>query len=417
MNTIYLDSRKDILFIANYWHFEHEKSSSRYRTFADLLVKDFDLEVITSNFCHMKKTHRKTKELNLNELPYQMTLLPEHGYKRNISFKRIYSYIQFGNHVLRYLKKRKKPDAIIVSVPTLTVADKVIKYANKNKIPVILDVQDLWPEAFKMALNIPVLSDVLFAPMMVQENRIYKNADKIVAVSDTYVKRALKYNKKDTSGLSIYIGTDSELVLNKTEGITIEKPEAEFWIGYAGALGHSYDIKVVLNALKIIKDSGITTIKFQVMGTGPLIEEFMRYAKELDVNCNFYGVLDYGVMMKMLMLCDVAVNPIVGRSVASIINKVSDYAAAALPVINTQNSEEYRNLLEKYRAGMNVKNGNATEIAHAIMTLYEDEALKDTMKENAFRLYQDKFDRQKNYVLLTELIHSTINQKNESINQ
>lgn len=58
----------------------------------------------------------------------------------------------------------------------------------KNKIPLIIDIQDLWPEAFKMAFNIPIISDILFAPMMRQANNIYSRADVIMAVSDTYVK-------------------------------------------------------------------------------------------------------------------------------------------------------------------------------------------------------------------------------------
>ena len=36
--------KKKVLLIANYWHFEQEKASSRYRKFADILCEKYDLD-------------------------------------------------------------------------------------------------------------------------------------------------------------------------------------------------------------------------------------------------------------------------------------------------------------------------------------------------------------------------------------
>ena len=314
--------KKDIILIANYWHFEEEKSSSRYRSFADILCEKYDLEIITSTFCHLNKKQREIKRLNIEALPYKMKLCYEKGYKKNIGIKRILSYTEFGKNVYKYLKTRKIPDAIIVSVPSLAVADYASRFAKKNKIPLIIDIQDLWPEAFKMAFNIPIISDILFAPMMRQANNIYSRADVIMAVSDTYVKRGKLVNNS-ADGLSIYIGTDSSLVEEKTKGIEVKKDADKFVIGYVGALGHSYDIKEVIDAIKLLNDKGYNNIKFKIMGDGVCLTEFKDYALKRKVDCEFLGMLEYGLMMKTLMMCDIAVNPIVGKSVSSIINKVS----------------------------------------------------------------------------------------------
>lgn len=389
--------KKDVMLIVNYWHFEQEKASSRYRSFANILCEKYDLEVVTSTFCHLTKKQRDVDSLSLEKLPYKMTLQFEKGYKKNIGLDRILSYRQFGCNVQKYLEKRKKPDFIIVSIPSLSVADRVTKYANKNKIPVIVDIQDLWPEAFKMALSIPIISDLLFYPMKKQADRIYSRADKIMAVSDTYVARGLKCNERDRDGLSIYIGSDSKLIAEKMFGIDVNKSQNEFWVGYVGALGHSYDIESVIKAIKILELQDIKNIKFIVMGDGVLKSHFEQIAKDVGVNVEFTGLLEYGKMMKTLSCCDIAVNPIIGKSVSSIINKVADYAAAGVPVINTQNSEEYRQLLEKYNAGINVENGNILAFADAIKTLYEDELLRQAMCKNAKTMFDDLFDRQRSY--------------------
>ena len=397
--------KKDVLLIVNYWHFEFEKKSSRYRTMADVLCEGgYDVEVISSSFRHQNKTQRDIEYIKTIDSPYKMTLLNEPSYKKNISLGRIYSHHCFAKEIISYLSTRKKPDIIIVSVPSLSVGSAVTKYAKENDIKLIIDIQDLWPEAFKMAINIPVVSDILFAPMMMQANKIYARADKVMAVSDTYMKRGLSQNSNDTEGLAVFIGTDSSLVAEATAGKSVDKPADKFWVGYIGALGHSYDIKLVIDALKLLKDKGIDNITFKIMGEGVLMDEFRQYADASGVDCEFSGFIEYGDMMTTLGACDVAVNPIVGKSVSSIINKVSDYAMAGVPVINTQNSPEYRALIDTYNCGINCESGNAQSVADAIEKLYNDAGLKKSMGENSLRLGKEKFDRTVTYKSIINLI-------------
>ena len=393
---------KDILLITNYWHFECEKASSRYRTLAEMIVQsDMKLEVVTSKFYHATKKNRSFSEEYLNKFRYRVTLVEELGYKKNISFKRLISSKVFAANVISYLKKRKKPDVIYVVVPSLDVADSVLKYANKMKIPCIIDIQDLWPEAFKMAINIPIISDVLFYPLKRKANRIYHNADEIIAVSETYVNRAIRYNNKVKKGLAVYIGTDNELIDN-TENLSRKmKKSDEFWIAYIGSLGHSYDIKMVIDALKFINNDKII---FKIMGDGVLAQEYQDYAKKNYKNCDFTGFLCYSEMMKTLRMCDIAVNPINKNSVASIINKVSDYAIAGVPVINSQNSEEYRNLLNKYECGINTKPGDYKSMAEAIKKMYTDKDKLIKMKQNSELLWHEKFSRRNTYIKIIEVI-------------
>ena len=259
-----------------------------------------------------------------------------------------------------------------------------------------------------MALSIPIVSDILFYPMKKQADRIYARADKIMAVSDTYVDRGLKCNNKDTSGLSIYIGSDSKLIAEKIKGIDIDKPKNEFWVGYVGALGHSYDIESVLKAIKKLEDKDIKNIKFIVMGEGVLKEHFKQIAIENEIDVEFTGLLEYGAMMRTLMACDIAVNPIIGTSVSSIINKVADYAAAGVPVINTQNSEEYRKLLERYNAGINVENGNIEDFSKAIQKLYHEDSLRKAMSVSSKVMFDELFDRQKCYPRLIDEIDALL---------
>jgi glycosyltransferase involved in cell wall biosynthesis len=397
---------KDVLLITNYWHFECEKASSRYFTLAKKIVlAGIDLEVITSTFYHATKTQRNYTKDFLGSFPYKVSLIHESGYGSNVSLKRILSHKEFAKNVIEYIKKRKKPDLIYCVIPSLDVAYMVTKYANKNNIKVIIDIQDLWPETYKMIFNVPIISDIVFYPMKRIADKAYSAADEIVAVSQTYVDRALRVNKKCNSGYSIFLGAELSKFDTATKGAnSINKPSDELWIAYIGTLSYSYDIPSIIKALTLLQEKNGPRVKFMVMGDGPLRKDFEKLAKEKGINCEFKGQLEYTEMVKFLCKCDIAVNPIVGSSAASIVNKVGDYAAAGLPVINTQDCKEYKDLLNDYNAGLNCKNGDIKDIALGIEKLCKDATLRNRMGNNNRRFAEERFDRDRTYEIIVDLI-------------
>ena len=129
-----------------------------------------------------------------------------------------------------------------------------------------------------------------------------------------------------------------------------------------------------------------------------------KYALEKKVNAHFYGHTNYDIMMAYLYKSDIAVNPIIGKSVASIINKVCDYATAGIPVINSQNSEEYRTMIDKYKCGINCNNGDVKAFSEAILKLYNDEKLRKEMRNNSLKMAEENFNREKTYFGFIEAI-------------
>ncbi|AYY29662.1 glycosyltransferase family 4 protein [Bacillus cereus group sp. LD113LC] len=397
---------KDILIIAHFTQVPGEVGNGRFNYIAEKIDKQkANVEIVTTNFSHRTKKQRNVTNEQKQSISYKLTMLKEPGYTKNVSFKRFYSHYVMGRNLRKYLSNRKKPDVIYCAVPSLDVAKTAAKYAKKHNIRFIIDVQDLWPEAFKMVFNIPVIKDIIFYPMKRKAEYIYSTADEIVAVSQTYADRALKANNKGIDALGIYLGTELAYFDNLAEQNKLtDKPNNEMWLVYIGTLGHSYDICSVIDALKIVKDKGINNIKFVVMGDGPHKSKFETYAKKLGVNAVFPGRLGYDKMVGILKSCDIAVNPIKQGSAGSIINKVGDYAAAGLPVLNTQESNEYKELVEGYRAGFNCINGCALDLSEKLIALINDEKLKREMGKNNRKLAETLFDREKTYNKISNLM-------------
>lgn len=393
---------KDIVIIANFCRDFSENDNGRFMYLCKELSKENIVEIITSDYSHSLKKHKEPLTV---KWPFKITFLHEPGYKKNISIQRFMSHKAWGNEVAKYLKKRNKPDAIYCAVPSLTAPMRASEYCKKNKVKFIIDIQDLWPEAFQMVFDIPIISNCLFFPFKRIADKIYCSADEVCAVSKTYVERALSVNKNATKGHAVFLGTRletfDEYAVKKSK---IEKKDNEIWIGYCGSLTASYDIPCVIDALSILQNKGIQVPQFIVMGDGAKREEFSLYAAEKGVNTTFTGRIAYDQMCAVLSKCDLVVNSIKKGSAASIINKHGDYASSGLPVINNQDSLEYRELIDSYHMGLNCNNGDAYDMADKIQYLLDNVEERKFMGMNARKCAEEKFDRKRSYNELLECI-------------
>lgn len=392
---------KDVLIIANFCGSLDGSVNNRFVYIAEMMSEKSNVELITSSFYHTAKKQKVPS----GSYKAKITLIHEPGYKKNISIKRAISHYLFGLNLKKYLTKRKKPDVIYCALPTFSSAKIASKYAKLNNIKFIIDIQDLWPESFNLFIKSQILKKIIFTPLLNIANNIYASADEIVAVSETFKNRAVDVNIKYNNAISVFIGTDLSYFDTKKDFFTIEnKANNEIWVIYIGTLGFSYDIKIVFDAFSILKDKKCENVKFIILGDGPLKTELEKYASDKEIPVVFHGRMDYPNMIKMLFQSDIAINPIAKGSVASIINKHGDYAMAGLPIINTQESAEYRNLIDEFRCGFNIENSNAIEIANAIDLLSKNKELRLSMGKQSRMLGERKFNREVTYQLIADLI-------------
>lgn len=386
----------DIVIISQFGSDFSTTDNDRFIYLAKLLAKaGHRVELVTSDFEHAKKRHRiKAKA----DWPFRITFIHETGYPKNVCLKRFYSHYVFGQNLIAYLKERSKPDVVYCAVPSLTGPELVADYCTANEIRFIVDVQDLWPEAFQMVFDPPVISGIFYTPFSVLANKVYAAADEIVAVSKTYAERAFRVNHKSQKYHVAFLGTD----MAEFDSYSADSPdffigeEDSFKVVYVGTLANSYDLENVIVAAAKVQEEKIP-VKLIIMGDGEKTESLREQADQAGVNCLFTGRLPYSKMAGLLAQCDVAVNPIKHGSAGSIINKVGDYAMAGLPVVNTQECIEYRDLLEKYQAGINCECENSREIVAAIVRLYRDSNLRDEMSRGSRKLGVECFSREVTY--------------------
>ena len=385
-----------------------EKGYSRFRYIGDFLSEaGYQVDLITTTFQHWEKAQRDIDTIKKEDYKFRLKFIYEPGYRKNIDPRRIWSHHIAAKNLTRLLEQEGDYDLIYCEIPPNDVALAAAEYAKKKGIPFVPDVNDLWPEAMRMVLDIPVVSDILFYPLQRDAEKVYSLVSGIIGTSDEYRDRPLKNQKLDVPRKTVYVGNEIAEFDRGVEkyGPEIQKPEGEFWVSYAGTIGTSYDIRTMVLAGKELLDRGMSQIKFKILGGGPLKDELENLAKEQGcVNVEFVGYAPYPKMAAYLAKSDILVNSFVKKAPQSIVTKIGDYLAAGKPMINTCMSPEFRQKVENDGFGINILPEDVKILADAIAELYEDRDGCRIMGEKARKIAEEQFDRPESYKKIIELI-------------
>ncbi len=365
------------------------------------------MDLITSSFNHWSKSFKNMDLYKPNMWKYKTVVLNSTAYSKNVSYQRLKSHRNFAKALKQYFDGQNY-DMIITVIPALEAGMATAEYCKQHAIPFLIDLNDLWPEAFKMVIKNRILYRTLTYPIKKQSDKVYTSVDGVIGTSETYTDRPFLANKKGAKKLTVYVGTDVDDFDKGAESYIskIEKPEEEFWVTYAGSLGTSYDIHTLMRAGGILARKGYDKIKFYILGDGPLRQAFEQTGKECGCNAIYLGYTKYPQMAAYLKMSDVLVNSFVRSAPQSIVNKVGDYLSAGKPMINTCSDAEMRQLVERHQFGENVIAEDDVKLADLIEKLYNNKDLCLKYSQNARKTAEVYFDRKTSYKEIVKMVNS-----------
>ena len=394
-----------------------EKGYTRFRSVCEFLADaGYQVDLITTTFQHWEKAQRDLKKIKKDDYKFGIKFIYEPGYKKNIDLRRIRSHKIAAKNLTALLEKEGDYDLLYAEIPPNDVALAAAEYAKKKGIPFVADVNDLWPEAMRMVLDIPVASDIIFYPLLRDAEKVYSLVSGVIGTSDEYRDRPFKKQDRDIPRETVYVGNELAVF---DEGAAqhmdeIAKEDNEFWISYAGTIGTSYDIRTMVLAGEELVKRGMPQIKIKILGGGPMKEELEELAKSKKIaNVEFVGYAPYDLMAAYLKKSDILVNSFVKKAPQSIVTKIGDYLAAGKPMINTCMSPEFRAKVKNDGFGVNIMPEDVKILADMIEKLYKNEAARVRMGERARKIAEEQFDRPKSYRKIEELIRGLI-EKNQT---
>lgn len=388
---------------------DETRGYTRFRFIAELLTKHgFDVDLITTSFQHWEKSHRDVEKACYRDLPYHVVFVDEPGYKRNLDLTRIRSHAVAAKNIRAHFEANRGAYSLIYAeIPPNDVARACAEAADADGIPFVVDVNDLWPEAMRMVVNVPLLSDVAFHGFTRDAKTVYRLCTAAVGTSDEYAQRPLRDRKKPCPTLTVYVGNDIKAF---DAGITafaddVEKQPDEIWVMYTGTLGASYDLSTLIKASALL-DSKIPNLRVLILGDGPDREHLEREAEDFRAPVRFLGYQDYAHMAAYLSKCDITINSLVRNAAQSIVTKIGDYLASGKPMINTGSSREFRTKVEHDGFGLNVEAEDPRALAEAIERLALNPSKRKIMGMHARQIAEREFDQNTSYLEIVRLIQS-----------
>ena len=387
------------------------RGQSRIQFLACLLAGEgFEVDLITSTFQHWDKAQRDTTDERYQGLPYRIRFVYEPDFKKNVELRRIRSHATFARNLRALLESRfaEDPhayDLIYSLIPMNDMARTCAEVAHEHHVPFVVDVNDLWPEAMRMAIDIPVVSDIAFAPFARDAKRAYELATAVIGTSDEYADRPAKDRTEPYIKRTVYVGNDLGAFDEgaREHAGEVMKPDDEIWIAYAGTMSTSQDLATLVEAIAIAsgKDS---RIRCKLLGDGPNRPKLESLAKDLDAPVDFIGYVPHGLMAAYLCASDITVNSLVKTAAQSIVTKIGDYLAAGIPMINTGLSPEFCGKVEADGFGVNVQPEDAQALSAAILKLVADPERCAEMGRRARNIAEEQFDQKRSYQVIVELI-------------
>ena len=231
---------------------DETRGYTRFRFLSELLAREgFEVDLITSSFQHWDKAHRDTSKACYRNLPYNVVFIDEPGYTKNLDLTRIRSHRVAAKNLREHFERTAGTyDLVYAEIPPNDVARVCAEEADKQGIPFVADINDLWPEAMRMVVDVPVVSDVAFYPFSRDAKRVYQLLSAAVGTSDEYAARPAKDRAKPYPKATVYVGNDLAAFDEgaRINAPAVRKPEGELWVVYAGTLGASYDVATLVEA-------------------------------------------------------------------------------------------------------------------------------------------------------------------------
>lgn len=387
----------------------------RFFLLAKALVSEgHEVVWFTSTFSHHFKKQR-SKESKVISISNNLTihLIKSRPYKRNFSFGRILRDLTYGYHLMHVLKKDySKPDIFFIGDSPVLFYYPSYWYCSFNKIPYIVDQMDLWPELIVNSFPkvFQSIINLLCFPIYRVRRSLYDNSYAFMSLAQKYLDIPMSISKgiREKPHVVIYNGIDVDAFREQmtTTNETVDKMlgvknSGEVWFIFAGTLGPSYDIKIMLEGfLKLSNDN----CKLIIAGDGSergYVEKFIEDNK--PKNIKYIGKVSKNLLPYLYSKCDVGLNSYGQYSNVEMSDKFYDYSAAGLVIINSLKGEVME-FVDGFEIGYNYKASNIESFMQAIDKVLRCDNLNE-LKKNSFAL-GSRFDQNVQMLVFKEFMFS-----------
>ncbi len=363
----------------------------------ELIKQGFEVEVVTGfpNYPGGKIYPGYRIKLIQREVfeGVQVTRLPLYPYHDKSAIRRVLNYVSFAVSSAIYgVFVARRADVIYAYHPPLTVGVVSALIKQVRKIPVVYDIQDLWPDTLRatgMLKNTSLLS--LVASMC---SWVYRRMDHIVVLSPGFKRLLIQRGVPEHKLSVIYNWADEDSLAKPLFCEPNEFPAADgqFRILFAGNIGKAQALDTVLQAALLLKNRQ-SKICWIMLGGGVELERLKAEATRQGLtNVVFLPRVPMSEVFLYLQAADALLvhlrkDPLFDITIPS---KVQTYMKAGKPQLMAVDGDA-ADLVRWSDSGLVVSSENPELLACAAERLAAmSRQTLERMGQNAENFYQDK---------------------------
>lgn len=381
-----------------------------------LQKKGHTVRIFTSSKIHNTDINMiKDKSLYREEMEdgVEYTFVRSRDYKGN-GIDRIVNMIDLPFKIWKAMKqfwKKKKPDVIYTSSPDLFVAFFALLFGKRHRVPVVVEIRDLWPESIVEYVGMSKRNPIIKVLYML-EKWIYRKANQLIFTipggKDYIIDK--KWDKKVDLKKVNYINNGVDLEeYSKEKSIVFTDEDLDnnkFKVVYVGSIRQVNNVRALVKVAECLQRRGETDIQLLIYGDGTEKARLEEYCKNQGLtNIVFKGKVDKKKVPYILSKSNL--NLLNYKQAATwkyggSQNKQFEYLASGRPICS--NVKMGHSIIEKYQCGLERDIISPDQYVEAILYFKNmDSESYEEMCKNAIKASQE-FD----YNRLGELVEATL---------
>ena len=253
-------------------------------------------------------------------------------------------------------------------------------------IPFIYGLQDIFPDSLVSA-GIAPRDGLAWKIGRAIENFTYRNADKIIVISEEFKRNIMAKGVPEEKIDVIYNWVDGDAVLDipRSQNVLISRygldPE-KFYITYCGNIGLTQNLDMLLDVVKSLEQQ--TDIHFVLLGDGAYRQQLEQQIAERNMsNVTLLPFQPYEDIAHVFSLGDASLvisKP--GTGASSVPSKTWNIMAAARSVLASFDEGELHSVIERNNCGLFVPADDREALRSAVLYLYGNRQLCQEMGRN-----------------------------------
>lgn len=244
-----------------------------------------------------------------------------------------------------------------------------------KKVPFIYNLQDIFPDSL-VGAGLAKKGGLLWKIGRRIEDYTYRNADKIIVISEDFKRNIMAKGVSEEKIEVIYNWVDENAIVpvDDAENPLFEEfsvPHDKFRVVYAGNLGNAQNIEIIVETARRLKGEGV---EFIIFGTGGLEEQIKRtIAEERLDDLRIFPLQPYERVSQVYGLGNVCVVSCkAGLGGAAMPSKTWSILSAGRAVLANFDEGELKNILERNGCGVFTPAGDVEAFVVAILELARD---------------------------------------------